>query len=936
MTSIYSGMMRDKLTRIMLKSDSVNDIIKSSKSYSERGFIVEAISDILIRFGMVDIFPRSTCQYKTGNMNTASLHNMQSLETYLTNTKVISGNSGGASDITLYNSSNEKHIFISSKYPKDGDEKAKSVDYYGIDGIISSAADHSESYQNYEVYLIVPNKQVVLDAVKRANKSSKYITKFMTEDHILDNTDLERYFKQFKREVSRVQFDQYDIMFGSKRENLQLRFHQRIVVLKTRKLVAAGETKILWGHKCRSGKTYMAGAIITDLKYDLKGLNVMVITPAPSETLPQFKQDLFERFNDFKCFNIVQLTGKNASSLVLGENNIIIASKQLLQRYVGDSKIKSICKLKLDLIIYDENHFGGTTDCSKEIVASYATPKTVQIYMTATFRKPRVEWGIKPTCELMWDLEDEQLCKARDVKALIDRHGSIAKRLLCDKRTTEDLLKVYDQMPDLHMITNMFQPERYAKIRELINDNSPYGISFDTLLELNKKKQCANSAEVSMYLRYISGSDEEADFPQPKKGTSIFRSMRNTCKKYGSRPVFTQLWFLPPNNIDDTSNALKRVMLEDRVLKKYEIICINSKSKLCADVKTTIDVHYKIALRDNKRGLIILAGGMLSLGITIPHCDAVFLLNNTISSDKVYQQMYRSMSEADGKSVGFVVDMNIGRVLNTCVTYNVRGQKLNTEDQIRYVIDHNLMILDDDYFGTRERDVEKVVSTLMEYWRSDPINSFKTLLMNLENEVITLSSSDQSMINQRLLVSKSGKSVAIKIEQDEDAQETPTGKTRGDPIENSHESSDSDSDSSDEEEVLPEISVSRDLLPFLVPLLCLLTLNDSNSDIGSMLHRIKTTPTLLAVFEDQSFVWWNRKGLVELFEKLAARYIDRNGVANNVSLIIKMELKSLLDEPIKLLEFIESCLKPKETEKKRFGEVFTPMKLVNEMLDKLP
>jgi hypothetical protein len=45
---------------------------------------------------------------------------------------------------------------------------------------------------------------------------------------------------------------------------------------------------------------------------------------------------------------------------------------------------------------------------------------------------------------------------------------------------------------------------------------------------------------------------------------------------------------------------------------------------------------------------------------------------------------------------------------------------------------------------------------------------------------------------------------------------------------------------------------------------------------------------------------------------------------------------SLIDQPKKLLELINDCLKPKETEKKQFGEVFTPMKLVNEMLDKLP
>lgn len=49
-----------------------------------------------------------------------------------------------------------------------------------------------------------------------------------------------------------------------------------------------------------------------------------------------------------------------------------------------------------------------------------------------------------------------------------------------------------------------------------------------------------------------------------------------------------------------------------------------------------------------------------------------------------------------------------------------------------------------------------------------------------------------------------------------------------------------------------------------------------------------------------------------------------------------MSLQSLIDRPKELLELINECLKPKEVEKKEFGEVFTPMYLVNEMLDKLP
>jgi hypothetical protein len=49
-----------------------------------------------------------------------------------------------------------------------------------------------------------------------------------------------------------------------------------------------------------------------------------------------------------------------------------------------------------------------------------------------------------------------------------------------------------------------------------------------------------------------------------------------------------------------------------------------------------------------------------------------------------------------------------------------------------------------------------------------------------------------------------------------------------------------------------------------------------------------------------------------------------------------MSIQSLIDQPKELLELINDCLKPKEIEKKKYGEVFTPMKLIDEMLDKLP
>ena len=48
-----------------------------------------------------------------------------------------------------------------------------------------------------------------------------------------------------------------------------------------------------------------------------------------------------------------------------------------------------------------------------------------------------------------------------------------------------------------------------------------------------------------------------------------------------------------------------------------------------------------------------------------------------------------------------------------------------------------------------------------------------------------------------------------------------------------------------------------------------------------------------------------------------------------------MSFQNLIDKPIELLEFIDSCLKPKDIEKKKFGEVFTPIKLIDEMINNL-
>ena len=136
------------------------------------------------------------------------------------------------------------------------------------------------------------------------------------------------------------------------KENLILRFHQELITQKTSNLIEEGNKSFLWGCKCRSGKTYMfGGVIIKQLKVKNK-LNVLIITPAPTETSPQFTNDLFNKFSDFNEINIIEIKkGIDLKKIVLHKNNIIIEDLSL--EYLNDSLWKAT-RFNFDSLVYDE------------------------------------------------------------------------------------------------------------------------------------------------------------------------------------------------------------------------------------------------------------------------------------------------------------------------------------------------------------------------------------------------------------------------------------------------------------------------------------------------------------------------------------------------------------------------------------------------------
>jgi len=287
------------------------------------------------------------------------------------------------------------------------------------------------------------------------------------------------------------------------------------------------------------------------------------------------------------------------------------------------------------------------------------------------------------------------------------------------------------------------------------------------------------------------------------------------------------------------------------------------------------------------------------------------------------------------KRMGFVVDLNISRVLNRLLDYNVYKKDLNVEQKIMYLVENNLINIDSDLFENKENKTD-LVQKLLHIWKADPVNNLKILLRKIEENIIDLDTKDQKMLNQHFTSSVGDEKVNINVKFDEESGDVlPSGKEIVKDLGITDNETEPEPEESDNQSQNINISLTKDVLPFILPLSCILTMNTEDKDILEMLTVIKSRPYLLEVFNDQSFIWWNKTDIIKMIEQIVEKYVKKNSSIYNIAIQIKMSLQSLIDKPKELLELIDNCLKPKQKEKQENGEVFTPMNLVFEKLNNL-
>ena len=688
--------------------------------------------------------------------------------------------------------------------------------------------------------------------------------------------------------------------------------------------------------------------------------------------------------------------------------------KKNINKYFGKSKFK--------LIFLDEAHFGMSTDIARTIFDELDKGDiSYKIYVTATYNKPKKRYRIDDKNIIKWDLNDIKLIKdIKDEKSYnkaIDRLKNtfgekILKKILKNYKNKDDIINQYKHFPEPILLTSVWDKDFFDKELEKIGDNEKVGFDMHKLFMTKGNGSFLNEQQLiqllEYYFGYYVGDDEqnkENNFYDKKyeyKKRGIIPIIEEICT-YNCRTLqpqhkTTQLWFLPAYNIYKITKSLISLLQT-----KFEYIFDNYMFYIAVDknignkdnfpenvkrmdkaenVKDEIEELENKLLYESKykkyKGLIILAGNRLQLGISLKNVDIVSLFTNISASDAIYQMLFRSMTEiednieCDGKNYcgrkkyGFMVDLNPQRTLYTIdylTDMYLDYDKYNNKDK-KYELIADLINIDKHKFIDKyNRDDKKGYKKYVEEFFNKLYNAWDAKTENIKNLLLTKNIFNSNIFEHDYDISKlftemeKGKQHKKNFDGNENKFQKGAIKKKIVDIINPNK---------DGKKIhLPStIELWAYLFAETISILSLITsytdkdgnectfnikknnnfiydlvniLKDTDKDIelkDIFLHTLQKRIIIKNSIKDEELYNMIRRAV----DKISETEKQKGGDLLSINKQIQMRKQKIynINELDKLLVFINDNLKPKDIEIKIRGEVFTPMKLVGEMLDTLP
>ncbi len=651
-----------------------------------------------------------------------------------------------------------------------------------------------------------------------------------------------------------------------------------------------------------------------------------------------------------------------------------------------------------ELVFFDEVHKGGTTslaDDAMSLIAGSAFKVFMTATYNKLFIKD--EYGITQDNFLTWGYEDIQLAKGMDATETVDMFGKKYGKDLVDSVlaaqsargvSAVDISKQYQKFPELQFLTTTFSDTFRASMQKQNILDPTAGFRMNTLLAtgpgcmdlpIKKRHRClTNPASVGVLLNYIAphtsqmtsiGKEEVLAIEEP--GENVMTRIGRTSQRRDDilknvhtefRP-HSQLWFLPQptSGADDTPLMSRMTALGSLIMKHpwfskyFSVVAVSSgfgrteityyeksDTKQGAFIATTNgESNTKNTILDLEkkayavgRGLIILAGKMLTLGVSLPCVNVVALLDDSQSSDLTYQKMFRALTESEGKKIGYIIDVNPVRTLKTVYDYTKVEHDASDvlDDKVDATVLTNLYLIDEDQLFVLDKEkrvgpaeLNKAIETYLMAGRKTYRSivdeaSVKIAGVDLTKELELLRADLQAVKPEAVQVASrlAGDAVPSGLEIVKD--EKPKKKT----------------DKAQEDDTKEKLQALREMILTTMTLLAFLTTfttfaealdyySKDTDNIQDIIHSVLVDRGLTTEATKTKI----KETLIVAINKVQAQLAQPYGR-------MRAKLADLSGDQKEVVEFIQQNLRPKKEQVASRGEVFTPLTLVEDMLSRLP
>lgn len=670
----------------------------------EKGFKQEAIAVLVIFTKVIDMF-NTYDAYCPHAFSQGVLKKITSIDKYFNTENIRKG--GSKVDIVLIDDETKTILAFSSKNMNADIGNFDIADirdvfntYYKND---INSTDLLKKY-NLKIGIICPDEQLLNEKIEKCKSTSNHLKKI---DVIVDQAKLWCSWNiLINKHPDLKDLDTYILGINN---TFQLRFGQKVICDQVAYKIQNGATCILNGSECRFGKSFcMAQDILSAKK------NVILVLTSQPKTISSIEGVFrkYNEFKPYKIYNLNTNFGKTEAKSFNEEKDIskkiILVSIQTL-RGVLCRKLKLN---NIDMVIIDEFHESGDTENTNKVFDDFKLNECLRIFYTATYSKVKLFYRIPTENIFVWNQEDNYLAArisdTNNISKLQEKHATVNIKNILKFYHINDIMDHYKNIPTLYFIVSKPSDKCISEFKEInsIEETKNHGYSWKSVSILNDHGELKTPDAVIDYFRTFFGAMLETvgarryESPQSYTMKTYFNLCNNVKQRtsINSKPLIIPIYMgqvfkegsiqkdtITDSIIDNVSHKVKDLLIKEYKkfivnISNYAIIIYNSKTNDITIGNESLEDGFDRLVNTtyaNKTGILLLLGSALHTGITNKYCDLIKLNCDIKSYDRFYQTVSRARNESVEKTHAFIIVDNyqgMGCILDMIPYYKLKGE----------------------------------------------------------------------------------------------------------------------------------------------------------------------------------------------------------------------------------------------------------------------